>query len=86
VSTSAASSNAVISPFSQAISVTVTPPRARRPRTRPARQALGRAGSSSITGAPSLTRCDWTSISAIAAVVPKFPSIWNGGCAHSSEA
>ena len=25
----------------------------------------------------------WISISATAAAKPKFPSIWNGGCAHS---
>src|SRR5690606_15557871 len=61
-------------PSLQAMS-TVTPPRARSPVTDPAGQAAGNAGSRC-----SSPPCDWSSISAMPAVAPKLPSIWNGGC------
>ncbi|RAO31450.1 hypothetical protein PSN13_04013 [Micromonospora saelicesensis] len=53
---------------------TVTLPRARRPLTEPVGQAAGTAGSTSTTP---FWLC--SSISAIPAVAPKLPSIWNGG-------
>ena len=54
---------------------TANPPRARKPLTLPVGQAFGSAGSNSISPA-------WlcSSISAMPAVPPKLPSIWNGGC------
>ena len=57
---------------------TSKPPRARSPVTDPAGHALGNAGRNSISP---LWLC--TSISAIAAAPPKFPSIWNGGWASN---
>ena len=48
------------------------------PRTFPSFHSAGSAGSNRIC--PFLL---WISISATAAAKPKFPSIWNGGCAHS---
>ena len=53
---------------------TVKPPLARKPLTSPSAHSEGKAGSRWISPA-----CDWRSISAIPAVPPKFPSIWNGG-------
>ena len=44
----------------------------------PVDQAIGNAGKSSIS-----SRLDCSSISAMPAVPPKFPSIWNGGCASN---
>jgi hypothetical protein len=57
---------------------TSKPPRARKPFDLPVRPGRGSAGSSTIS-----PPCDCSSISAMAAVAPKLPSIWNGGCASS---
>ena len=51
---------------------TTNPPLARRPETWPSGHAVGKAGNKSTV--PSWL---WSSISAMAAVAPKFPSIWN---------
>ena len=56
--------------------LTLCPPLIRRPRTLPLFHAAGTAGRSY---GPSGPFCP--SISAITAAMPKFPSIWNGGCA-----
>ena len=57
---------------------TVMSPCAFIPRTFPSFHSSGSAGSNRIC--PFLL---WISISATAAAKPEFPSIWNGGCAHS---
>ena len=57
---------------------TVMSPCAFIPRTFPSFHSSGSAGSNRIC--PFLL---WISISATAAAKPKFPSIWNGGCAQS---
>ena len=57
---------------------TVMSPCAFIPRAFPSFHSSGSAGSNRIY--PFLL---WISISATAAAKPKFPSIWNGGCAHS---